>query len=301
MAYAPPRTDVSPPARVGLPFGLFSVLSFPPPGDEHWQNGAEWTSVTCSPAVGFGDPDCEVQDGVSGLPLVFRTEPEEEGGVGENQFGPSFGAADPFTIVGQFLCSPVGFSPEQASQAALSHLLSREEYRVEQALWTGDLFNGTQQGFAQGAVDLTPAAGVLTPQEGIALLEDWLARSYGSLGVIHLTRSTATIAITQGAVVASGGQLKTVLGTPVVAGSGYPGTSPDGMTPDDLTNWGYATGAMTGMRSEPIETSNRFGDRFDRGRNELSGLAERTYVIGWDSCPGTAGVLMNLYGQTYPA
>lgn len=200
----------------------------------------------------------------------------------------SVGTASPFTVYGHFDCSPVGYTPESAQSLATAHLMAREEARVEQALWTGDLGNTPN---LQGATALG-AAGV-DAALGIGLLEDWGAANYGSLGVIHMMRSTAETLLGKKVLNSSGGKLTTGLGTPVAAGSGYPGTSPAGAAAAAGKAWAYITPAMFGYRGDPFTSSNRPGDLFDKARNILYAVAERTYLLGFDPC-GVAAVQINL-------
>lgn len=256
MSYAPPLLVPAIP-RTALPFGLFSVLTPRDNSDVHWQNGIEWEPLTCAPASGLGDPSCDPLVTTTGLPKEFET----PGGVV---------SATPFSVYGSYLCSPVGHTTEYAQERATEHLLAREEARVEQALWTGDLGNG---GFATGATDL---GSNLSPEEAVGVLEVWLAQTYGSLGVLHTDRGTATLLMEAGVVKPSGSTLYTVLGTPVVAGAGYPA---EGLV--------HATPALLGYRSEVFPGATPPSAGLDRSTNDLYAVAERTYVIGYDPC-GTA-------------
>ncbi len=269
-------TTIAPPAlvqgaaRTPLPFGLFSTFTFRT-GDR-WESGVSWDSPTCDPASGIGQWVCP-PDTVVGLPKDL----DPNGGV--------VGVATPFTVYGHFNCSPVGSG--DAAELALAHLLSREEQAVEYALWTGNLGN---------IPNLREAGPVMggAPQsvgDGLAYLEYVIATGYGSVGVIHMTRGMALLALGEDLLETVGGRLQTRLGTPVVAGSGYDGTGPAG-TPA-LTagqSWAYATPALFGYRSEPFSPGEPV---LDRGQNVLMALAERNYLIGYDPC-GTAAVLLDL-------
>lgn len=268
MGYAPALVVDGQP-RVALPFGLFSVLTPRTSPDAHWQGGIEWETLTCEPAGGIGDPSCVAEPGITGLPKEF----EGSGTLGE---------ASPFTVYGTYSCSPVGHTVEYAQERAVEHLLAREEARAEQALWTGDLDNG---GFAPGATAVS--ASTLTIAQAVAALEGWIATNYGSLGVIHMTRETATLAIAADVVTVKGNGLYTALGTPVVAGAGYDGSDPDGDAPDAGTTNIYATPALLGYRSDVFPGAEPVASGFDRESNDLFAVAERTYVIGYDPC-GTA-------------
>lgn len=274
MAFAPaPVVDGQP--RVALPYGLFSVLTPRTSADAHWQNGVQWETLSCDPAGGIGDPNCETPSETTGLPKEFIA----NGDLGE---------ASPFTVYGTYACSPVGHTVDYAQERATEHLLAREEARVEQALWTGDLDNG---GFAPGATSV--GVGTLSVTQGIAALEAWIATTYGSLGVIHLTREAALIAVAQGSVIAKGSTLYTGLGTPVVAGAGYDGSDPDGEDPEAGTSNVYATPALLGYRSDVFAGAEPVAAGFDRLLNDLYAVAERTYVIGYDPC-GTATAVVTL-------
>src|SRR5687768_704660 len=120
---------VEAPTRQPLPFGLFSVLTPRPSGDNRWQiEGVEWETLACAPASGIGQVCVEGE--VTGLPKNL------------NLGGGDLGEATPFTVYGSYTCNPIGAPGMQAmADRATQHLLEREEARVEQAVWTGDLDN----------------------------------------------------------------------------------------------------------------------------------------------------------------
>lgn len=260
-------------ARQPLPYSLFSVFTPRPVADLHWQaEGVTWETLTCDPVSGIGDY-C-VPDPV-GLPKNLDT------GAGVP------GEATPFTVYGVYTCTPVGHTLDWAQQRAMEHLLAREEARVEQALWTGDLDN---TGFAAGAVEAATGVSLV---RAVAALEQWLATSYGSQGVIHMTREAALLAAASDALTVVGSRLVTRLGTPVVAGAGYPGTGPAGQDPAAGSTYLYATPALLGYRSEAFTGTDPVAAGLDKATNDLHAVAERTYVVGWDPC-GTAYALATL-------
>lgn len=261
------------PARAPLPYGLFSVLVPRPEGEGRWQNGVQWEPLTCAPVSGIG-PSCEPGESI-GLPKSFA----DGGGVGE---------ASPFAVYGSYVCSPVGRTIEEAQERATLHLINREEAGVEAALWTGALGNTPN---LRNAVVL--GGGAVDVVEGMGLLEDYLATEYGSLGVLHMTRGGATSAANGMMAMREGARLVSALGTPIVAGAGYDGSSPEGAAATDGTTWLYATPALFGYRSEIFPSVTRGGDLLDRGENNLYAIAERNYVLGWDDC-GVAAVQINL-------
>lgn len=274
MAIAPAGLVIGA-ARSPLPYGLFSVVPFRPGGDR-WEAGTQWEAGTCDPADGIGGYDCADPGDTVGLPKNLAT---NNGGVG---------SASQFTIYGHFNCSPVGYTQESAEGLAVAHLLAREEARVEQALWTGDL--GNTPAFEDTGTT-TLGTGPVAPKTGLALLEQWIGAVYGSLGVIHLTRFAASLL--SGSLTSSGGRLATKLGTPVVAGAGYPGTGPAGEPATATAQWAYATPALFGYRSDVFTPSNNRGDLLDRGVNDLYAVAERSYLLGYDPC-GVAAAQLDL-------
>lgn len=265
MAMAP-ATVVDPIARTALPFGLLSVVTPRPVGSPpRWENGVEWEPLACSPASGIGDVDCDPEVPTVGLPKQFP----ESAGTDE---------ATAFTVYGSYECSPIGHTLEYAQQRAMEHLLAREEARAEQAIWTGDLGNTPNFSTAD-----TASGGAHDPKYALALAEQYIAANYGSLGVIHMPRLLASILLAEDALEVRNTRLFTKLGTPVVAGAGYPLTHPDGVTAGE--NWIVATPALMLYRSEAFTPTNRTGDLLDRGQNNMHGVAERRYLVGWDDCP----------------
>jgi hypothetical protein len=243
------------PARLPLPGGVFSVISFRT-GD-HWSTGGmEWESETCDPVDIIGAPDC---DTAPGLPKNLLT---NGGGSGE---------ASPFSVYGHYQCSPIGNSLEWAQAKARNHLLNREEQGVESVLWNG---GATPWLDPAAATDLGTAS---DEEVALALLEQYSALMFGSLAVIHMSRFSASILASKNDIKMVGGRLYTALGTPVVAGSGYG-------DPTNTTFDMFVTPPLFGYRSEVFEPSSFPGDLLDTATNDLYGVAERSYVIGWEDC-----------------
>jgi hypothetical protein len=263
------------PPRLPIPYGLFSVLALRPGGGgDRWENGISWEEAPVGAAGGFPDPDY----GPPVVPIDLDLGDVNADGVSN---------AAPFTVYGYFQGNPMTETPESAQAKALDHLLQREEARVEQAFWTGDL--GTLQALT-GADQI--ASGTAQDYEvGLAALETAIARDYGNLGVIHMTRGAALIGLGKRVLEARNGRLFTVVGTPVVAGVGYDGSSPDGDAAPSGQSWAYVTPAVFGYRSEPFASSKMAGDLLDRGTNTLYAVAERTYVIGYESAGHSAALL----------
>lgn len=278
MAAVAPPALVAGAARQALPYGLFSAVTFRSPTSDRWEAGTESETLTCEPLAGIGPWQCDIpRDETEGLPKTIIT----------SEGDPA--AADVFTVYGTFVCSPVGWTPQRAQERSAELLMIREENRVEQAFWSGDLDNDPN--LVDSGTDLTAATAVpyLT---GLGMLEDHVATEYGSLGVIHMMRGAATYGLAVGALVSTGGRLTTKLGTPVVAGGGYPGTGPGALgAPAAGTAWLYITPAIFGYRTEIFTSSNRPGDLLDRSTNDLHAVSERSYLLGFDPCPVGAALV----------
>lgn len=257
MATIAPPSLVAAPARTPLPFGLGSVIAWR--SGERWEAGVEWQGITCEPAGGRGGPNCDPEFATVGLPKEFDG-------------APSFGSAEPFVVMGTDECSPIGGGGFAEGQArAEAHLVAREDARAEQALWTGDLGNVPNFSGANGATPPIEVGDFATALDALAAIEKGIADTYGSLGVIHMSRDTATLLGKH--LEKRGGRLYTrALDTPVVAGAGYPEGEMVGSP------------ALVGYRSDVIASTNRPGDLLDRANNVMYSIAERVYVIGYDDC-----------------
>ena len=266
MAFAPPAI-IDGPARVGLQYGLFSVVTFRPEGDRRWVNGAGWDALTCAPARGIGDPSCDPEVDTIGLPKNL-----------DHDYGQ--GAATAFTVYGAWACSAASGTPEYADMMARAHLAAREEARAEQALWLGDLGNvpNLTASVTAGGAGATVTGATL--REAVAELEYVFARAHGTLGVIHAPRNLALLMVAEDVAAPVGSQLRTKLGTPIVAGAGYPD---EGRI--------VATGQLLGYRTDVFVPSSRAGDLLDRAQNDLYAVAERTYLLGYDPCGVTAATI----------
>lgn len=269
MAYAPAAL-VPGIQRQPLPFGLFSVLQFRE-GPARWENGILWEKGTCDPVYIIGDPSCAPTDEgrtqATGLPKNLSS----------NDYGWPSGVT-PFTLYGHYSCSLASTTVEDAEAFARTHLVTREEAGAERELWAGTA--GLKIAFNKAVGKTYPD---LSPVDAVATLEQHIAVEYGSLGVMHMPRSIATVLLARQVLTVSGGRLTTALGTPVVAGAGYP----------DKEKKIFVTSSLVGYRSEIFAPTAERGDLIDRGTNTLTAIAERSYVIGYDPC-GLAAATVDL-------
>lgn len=256
------------PAPVRVPFesGLFSVIEFD--NTNHASMGITWESLGGAAVSGIADywEACGVN--LQGLPKGFANLNDT-------------GEADGFVVYGGYKCSLVGYPVEHAQEMATLNLQVREEARVERALWTGDLGNSMsfKNAVSNGAAK--------DHQSALVDVEQYIVDNYGSQGVIHVNRAEATRFISERLMFRDKdtGKITTALGTPVVAGAGYPLTSPmTGATGRFLVG----TGPLIGQRTEIFSGTGTRGDLVDRNNNDLYGIAERSYVIGFDMDPPIA-------------
>lgn len=263
LTVASPRLLVSAVPRTPAPYGLFTVATMRATVDPHWQTGVEWQSEPCRQPGLIGPPDCDPSDstgeGTLGLPKDF------------SDAGPGLDDASPFTLYAPWLCSPVGHSSESAEQQARDQLAAAEQFGVEHAIWSGQVDSQPSLADAEAVAD-----GPLDPLSALATLEQQFSAQIGSQGVLHCSRYAATILVKQADLVAGASRLTTPLGTPVISGSGYGDPHPERLviTPPPFV-----------YRGEVFTSSDRTGDLFDRDHNDLYAIAERTYLVGWDSCP----------------
>lgn len=247
-------TLVAPPERTPLTGGLFSVLSFPENGTR-WEMGVTYPGQTCGLLPVSAGPGCPPDDpdaDPEGYPIpADREQPWRE-------------ETATFTVSGVYTCSPVGITLAEAEDNAVADLQRHEEATVEDRIWRTVL------------ADADPVEGVTAPvsiDAAVGILEQYIGATYGVQGIIHAPRWL----VPSMDVTLRGQRLTTEnLGTPLVAGSGYGTTG--------TTTTLVATPAMVGYRSQ-AEVVGTPEETFDRGQNLLQVLAQRTYLIGFDTCP----------------
>lgn len=207
-----PAAVIEPPPRVDYEFGVFSVVPFAEHTTERWINGVQWEALACD-NTSYVVGEC---DSPQNWPTTWPG-------------NPGIATAAAFTEIGLYSCSPDGSGIDRANEKAQQILQAREQYLTEKRLWEALALNPT-------IVTGTDYAIIL------GTLEQWLADHYGSKGVLHCSRLAAESLGQQNAIKAVGNQLQTHLGTPVIAGGGYPGTGARTTEVQTVT----VTGAPTG-------------------------------------------------------
>jgi hypothetical protein len=282
----PLRMLVDPPRRQPMPYGLFTVVEERPVDDPHLLGGVEYQALCGGAGTTFDY--C-----VTGGP------------------GPGFSAtasrpvraALPFTVFSEVDCAPIGDTWEQAGDDARNILQTTEQYQVENVFWTGTVGGLSNQQYPHlaansavtssivtGGLQVTlqtqaviVSGGPLSPVSAIGQLEGALAACYDGQGIIHVPETAIPALANLNMLKERGGRLYTQNGNAIVAGAGYTGTSPSGVTPTPGTTWMYATGQVFMYRGA-IQTVARESESLDRSTNTLKMRAYRTYVLGWDCC-----------------
>jgi hypothetical protein len=128
------------------------------------------------------------------------------------------------------------------------------------------------------ATDVTPAAGAVEPQVGMALLEGIASQSYVGMPVIHMPVTIASLLSHTNAIEFEGNVLHTKMGSKVVAGAGYEeGFGPAGTAAAEGEGWMFATGGIL-VRRGPVEIRQAIAHE----DNEVFVLGERGYVVAVD-------------------
>lgn len=289
------RLIVSQPDFTLPPFSLESVVDWRD-GDLHWRAGVEWETV-CGDSDSTYD-ECVIVNATSGAatgtPVPFPEPPAKSATAAKQNFG-----ATPFTVYAEVDCSAVGFYDDSTAWAE-ARLHRTEAKEIEKVFWTGVVAGQSAAQYphlaANAAIADTEANGNLvqlqqaavvvtgTPvcvEVALGLLESAFADCYSGQGIIHVPNELIPLFNQAYLLETEDGRLITGNGNVVVAGTGYPGTAPDG-TVTAGARWIYMTPRIFGYRSD-VRTFVR-ESTLDRTVNTVRAVAERTYVLGYDCC-----------------
>ncbi|MET9321993.1 cupin [Streptomyces sp. NPDC003038] len=232
----------------------------------HELNGVEWITFGCCPVNDWPDP-CDDES----------PSDESPGAPTQKEFcRPALEHASPITVYAGIECSTLGWSYEEARAHAQASLALGEQQALEAAWWRDTL--------AMTAVDLTPAAGPVTVEQGVAALEGCLAESYGGVGTLHVPVGVASLLGCCNVLREdpATGTLRTLAGHCAVIGAGYSvmNTGPGNIPAEPGTGWLYITGPVA-IRRGPVDTiPDQRGQSINIRSNDMRLLVERTYVVG---------------------
>lgn len=284
------RLPVKPPGFTLPPYGLLTAVEMRGSDDVHWQGGVEWQTVCGGGGTTYDE--CVWLNATTGLVITGAVPKVPTADM-------STWGATPFTVYEEIDCSPVGFY-DDSEKRVREVFLRNEQYKVEQVFWTGAVGGQSPAQYphlaSTSTVVATEASGFtvtlqnatttitgtgLCAQAALGALEGAFADCYRGTGVIHVPVDLIPYFDEAYLLHREGNRLVTTNGNTVVAGSGYPGTSPAGaVTADHL--WIYMTPPVFAYRSN-IRVFSR-ETTLDRSVNTVKAIAERNYVLGYDCC-----------------
>ncbi len=238
MAF-PKNGVVEAPKIVPSAFGLLAVVKPENSSDEaKWVRGfsQEWETTLYS-ATNWDDTDTTNGAVVSAGTPVYYTE------------------IKPFFIEAEELRSGLGFLGLDRIGRLKRQLEGVTQHAMEVELWDGAIRKGESHSnlaLSDAAATILNSGTALSPKRALALLEYHigLASDGGEQGLIHMTRDVAALLSSNSNMLFHDKErehLQTMGGTPVVVGSGYTGTGPDGATgatATDTNKWIYGTGTV---------------------------------------------------------
>src|SRR3989304_3733963 len=185
----------------------------------------------------------------------------------------------------------LSLSTDEATEAgrASRRLINQTGRLLEYAFWTGEV-DATSFGAMSwpnrplagaASVELNPTPGTAVGiVAGFSLIYEYLADTLGSIrnAVIHVPSSLLSLLAFYSTIQRDGDRLLTTLADyRVAAGTGYPGTGPDGEAAPAGTTWIYATSqtrVMLGASTVQAVPDHR--------ANEIAAYAFRTVLAEWD-------------------
>lgn len=208
----------------------------------------------------------------------------------------------PFDIKETLSVSTFGTTPEEIYANAEMILDAVVQKSVEIELWTGTVAKGLTSknlnryfGGIAGTdyIDVTPTPGTaVRPNLGAALLEQALGGStIGSRGIIHAPRAAASLIDFSHQ---KDDTLQTRIGTPIIAGTGYSLTNPDGTPTAPGKAWMYATGPVTVRLGQLHVLPGAVSEAVDTRINTITYYIDRPAAVTW-STDDLFAVLVDLY------
>jgi len=238
MAF-PKNGVVEAPQIVPSAFGLLAVVKPENSTDEdQWTRGfsQEWETTLYS-ATNWDDTDSENGEVVAaGTPTYYAE-------------------IKPFFIEAEELRSGLGFLGLDRIARLKRQLEGITQHAMEVELWDGAVrkpANHENPALTSSSATVLNSGTALSPRRALALLEHEIGQIShgGEQGIIHMTRDVAALLASNSNMLfhdKDTEHLQTLGGTPVIVGSGYSGTGPDGdagATASAINKWIYATGTV---------------------------------------------------------
>lgn len=192
-----------------------------------------------------------------------------------------FDEIKPFFIEVDETRSTLGFSGIDRIARITRQLEGVTQKALEKELWAGAIRIGEShdnKALVDASATILNSGNALSARRAIALLEYTIGNSSpaGEQGVIHMTRDLAALLAADGALfyhTRDTDHLQTVGGTPVIIGSGYPGSGPTGATGESATaanKWMYATGTVKVYLGKPDVVNDNLAQGYDVSNNANS-------------------------------
>ena len=255
MPIIAPKQRIEAPVTQRPTGGLFSQFAPIEDSSIRWENGVTWEDVARADIGSIGQ--YQKPGTVKGLPKTLDT-----------PRGVTLESLEPLTLYAVFRTTPLDHTPEEAVAIAAQRLAQYEEFEVEKALWSGVKDAGP------ALVNVQEWANNSGPQDAESAWNaaEHYARTPGIRPTFHVSRRLCgLLTARQMFECKPDGTFQTKMGTPVVAGYGYVDKPPVIVS----------TGPIQIYRGD-VFTSTNAGGGFDKGKNDLTAVAERQYVIAYN-------------------
>lgn len=254
---------VSAPTIVPSAFGLLAVVKPENgPDEDQWVRGfsQEWETTLYS-ATNWDDTDStDGQVVAAGTPTYYTV-------------------IKPWFIEAEELRSTLGFTGLDRIERLKRQLEGVTQHAMEVELWDGAIRKGelhANVALSDATATVLNSGTALSPRRALALLEHHigLASDGGEQGIIHMTRDVAALLASNSNMLfheAGKEHLQTLGGTPVIVGSGYSGTGPDGVTgaaASDINKWIYATGTVRTYVGDVDVVNDNLSQAYDVAGNQ---------------------------------
>ncbi len=202
----------------------------------------------------------------------------------------------PFGVIAEYTCTGQGLSMADRKSRVLDMAEAATQQAVEYELWSGAIALAAghldvQYLASAAATEVSPGGAATAPEHALAALE-WAISQSGIPGVIHMTADVVS-RLSQ-SLRFDNGKIYTMLGTPVVAGSGYSGSAAPGVAPAvpvpvpapsaigaaPTSTWIYSSGPVM----VHLGDVSYIGENIDTSTNEIRVLAGRPAAVYWDGC-----------------
>lgn len=243
-------------------FGLFSLAKPENPEDEDkWVRGFAQEYETTPEFVTNYDATDTTSSQVSASTVNYFTE------------------IDPFFIEIDETRSTLSFSSIDRIARIKRQLDGATQKAIEAELWAGTIRiteSHANRALVDPAAIILNSGTALSPARALALLEHTISTTSptGEQGVIHMTRDVASLLGSTYMLTQKEGKdhLETVVGTPVIVGSGYTGAGPtdsagDTETPSSTNKWIYATGLVKVYLGKPDVVNDTLAQGYDVSAN----------------------------------